>query len=151
MDTMLPFQRRFLQAALAATAALTALSVHAAPPLNISTDPLGTSTTSVNPNVMPILDDSGSMLSDFLPDYVIDDNSGGQTAACADASDDGGGIADAPDACVAGDPPFASSDFNGIYYNPNTLYRPGANADGTDMASMTAANTLNWTKVLTDP
>src|SRR4026209_666421 len=151
MDTMLPFQRRFLQAALAATAALTALSVHSAPPLNISPDPLGTSTTSVNPNVMLILADSGSMLSDYLPDYVNDDNGTGTTAGCADAADDGSGLTGSPDAGVGGDPPFASSDFNGIYYNPTVLYRPGAKADGTDMMSMTSANTVGWTKVLTDP
>jgi type IV pilus assembly protein PilY1 len=151
MNTMPIFRRHFLQAAFAATAALSASSALSAPPLNISTDPLGTSTTSVTPNVMLILDDSGSMLSDFLPDYVNDDNGTGTTAACADAGDDGSGLTDSPDPCVQGDPPFASPDFNGVYYNPNVLYRPGANADGTDMTSQTAANTANWTKVLTDP
>ena len=151
MDTMPIFRRRFLRAAFAATAALSASSALAAPPLNIATDPLGTSTTSVNPNVMLILDDSGSMLSDYLPDYVNDGNGTGTTAACADAGDDGNGLTDSPDPCVQGDPPFASPDFNGVYYNPNVFYRPGANADGTDMTSMTAASTANWTKVLTDP
>jgi type IV pilus assembly protein PilY1 len=151
MDTMALFQRRFLQAALATAAALAALPAQSAPPLAISTDPLGSSTTSINPNIMLILDDSGSMASDFLPDYVIDDNGTGTTAACADAGDDGSGITDSPDPCINGDPPFASSDFNGIYYNPKIFYRPGANADGTDMTSMTAANTTNWTKVATDP
>ena len=151
MDTMALFQRRFLQAAFAVAAAFPALQAHSAPPLVISADPLGTSTTSITPNVMLILDDSGSMASDYLPDYVNDSNGTGTTAACADAADDGGGISDTPDPCVAGDPPYSSSDFNGVYYNPNTLYRPGANADGTDMTAMTAANTLNWTKVLTDP
>jgi type IV pilus assembly protein PilY1 len=151
MDTMPIFRRRFLRAAFAATVALSASSALAAPPLNIATDPLGTSTTSVNPNVMLILDDSGSMLSDYLPDYVNDGNGTGTTAACADAGDDGNGLTDSPDPCVQGDPPFASPDFNGVYYNPNVFYRPGANADGTDMTSMTAASTANWTKVLTDP
>ena len=151
MDTMALFQRRFLQAALATAAALAALPAQSAPPLSISSDPLGSSTTSINPNIMLILDDSGSMASDFLPDYVVDDNGTGTTAACADAGDDGSGITDNPDPCINGDPPFASSDFNGIYYNPNIFYRPGANADGTDMNSMTSANTLGWTKVPTDP
>src|SRR5512145_473243 len=151
MDTMALFRRRFLQAALAA-AALSALAARAAPPLNISPDPLGTSTTSVNPNVMMILDDSGSMLSDYMPDYVNDSHSPPTTTAgCADAADDNGNITDSPDACVPGDPPFASPDFNGIYYNPSAFYRPGANPDGTDKTSMTAAATANWTKVLTDP
>jgi type IV pilus assembly protein PilY1 len=150
MDTMALFQRRFLQAAFAA-AALAAFPAQSAPPLVISPDPLGSSTTSINPNIMLILDDSGSMASDYLPDYVNDGNGTGTTAACADAGDDGSGITDTPDACVMGDPPYNSPDFNGVYYNPNIVYRPGANADGTDMTSMTAANTLNWTKVQTDP
>ena len=79
MDTMALFQRRFLQAALATAAALVALPAQSAPPLTVSTDPLGSSTTSINPNVMLILDDSGSMASDFLPDYVVDDNGTGST------------------------------------------------------------------------
>jgi len=151
MDTMALFQRRFLQAAFAASAAITTLPAESAPPLVVSPDPMQTSTTSINPNIMLILDDSGSMGSDYLPDYVNDDNGTGTTAACADAGDDGSGITDSPDPCVLGDPPYASADFNGVYYNPNIYYRPGANADGTDMTSMTAANTLNYTKVLTDP
>jgi len=151
MDTMALFQRRFLQAAFAASAAIATLPAESAPPLVVSPDPMQTSTTSINPNIMLILDDSGSMGSDYLPDYVNDDNGTGTTAACADAGDDGSGITDSPDPCVLGDPPYASADFNGVYYNPNIYYRPGANADGTDMTSMTAANTLNYTKVLTDP
>ena len=151
MDTMTLFQRRFIQAAFATAAALAALPAQSAPPLVISPDPLGSSTTSINPNIMLILDDSGSMASDYLPDYVNDGNGTGTTAACADAGDDGSGITDSPDACVMGDPPYNSADFNGVYYNPGIYYRPGANADGTDMTSMTAANTLNWTKVPTDP
>ena len=155
MDTMALFQRRFIHAAFATAAALAALPAQSAPPLAIATDPLGSSTTSINPNVMLILDDSGSMGWDFLPDYITDDNGGSgataTTAACADAGDDGNGITDNPDPCINGDPPFASPDFNGIYYNPNIYYRPGANADGTDMTNMTAANTTNWTKVPTDP
>src|SRR5262245_22695539 len=151
MDTMALFQRRFLQSAFAAAAALAAPAL-SAPPLVISPDPLQTATTSINPNVMLILDDSGSMLSDYMPDYVVDDhNPTATTAACADAADDNGNLDNTPDACVAGDPPFNSADFNGIYYNPKVFYRPGANPDGTDMKSMTAANTANWTKVNTDP
>jgi type IV pilus assembly protein PilY1 len=164
METKPIFRQRFLQAAFAATAALSASSALSAPPLNISSDPLGTSTTSVTPNVMLILDDSGSMLSEYLPDYVNDDSyprqntSQGMTGACADAYDildnnvdANNSLADPPAPCLPGDPPFASPDFNGVYYNPNVFYRPGVNADGTDMTPQTAANTTNWTKVLTDP
>jgi len=155
MDTMGLFQRRFIQAAFATAAALTALPAQSAPPLVISPDPLGSSTTSINPNIMVILDDSGSMASDYLPDYVNDSNSGSgataTTAACADAGDSNNVITDPPNPCVFGDPPYNSPDFNGVYYNPGISYRPGANADGTDMTSMTSANTTGWTKVQTDP
>jgi type IV pilus assembly protein PilY1 len=153
MDTMPLFRRRFFQAAVAA-AALAAPVAHPAPPVTISTEPLATSAVSITPNVMLILDDSGSMLRDHMPDYVTEDGSG---AACADHGDDSGSgatfgrINDTVEGCVFGDPPYNSPDFNGIYYNPSIWYRPGANADGTERVSMTAANTTNWTKVLTDP
>jgi type IV pilus assembly protein PilY1 len=150
MDTMALFRRRFFQATVAA-AALAAPVAHPAPPLTISTEPLATSAVSITPNVMLILDDSGSMLRDHMPDYVVDD---GSSAACADHGDDNGAdgrINDTFEGCVFGDPPYNSPDLNGIYYNPAIWYRPGANADGTEKTSMTAASTANWTKVLTDP
>jgi len=61
--------------ALAGAAALPA----AAQQLNISTDPLGTGVSSIKPNVMFILDDSGSMNSDYMPDYVNDSHNTGGT------------------------------------------------------------------------
>src|SRR4026207_380718 len=109
MDTMALFQRRFLQAAFATAAALAALPAQSAPPLVISTDPLGSSTTSINPNVMLIPDASRGMASDFMPAYITDDSGTGSTAACADAGDDGSGITDGPDPCINVDPPFASA------------------------------------------
>jgi type IV pilus assembly protein PilY1 len=153
MKTVPLLQRRFVQAALAAAAVLTsALPAQSAPPLNIATDPLGTATSSINPNVMLLFDDSGSMAWDYMPDYVNDsDLPPVITAACADAADDGGGISGTPDACVMGDPPYNSPDFNGIYYNPNIYYRPGVKSDGTDKTSMTAGATSNWTAVPSDP
>jgi type IV pilus assembly protein PilY1 len=128
--------------------------------LNISTDPLGTGASSIKPNVMFILDDSGSMASDYMPDYVNDShNTGGTpptTAACFDTGDDGdgsgGGTIDGnPNACILGDPPFNSPDFNTIYYNPDIRYRPALNDDGTEMPNQDAATTSNWTAVNTNP
>lgn len=128
--------------------------------LTIATDPLGTGTTSIKPNVMFILDDSGSMGSSFMPDEVIDshsppssngDNNFG-TASCFDAGDDSAGtISGDPDACVFGDPPFNSPEINTIYYNPDIRYRPAVNADGTEMIPQTSANTAGWTTVLSNP
>jgi type IV pilus assembly protein PilY1 len=169
MDTMALFRQRFIQAAVVA-AALCAPAAQAAPTLSIPPDPLATPSTSIQPNVMLILDDSGSMGGDILPDYITDNNdtasiSGSHprpnsTAACADAGDDddliqmnytfSGSNNKLPDPCVFGDPPYNSPDFNGVYYNPEIYYRPAANADGTDKTSMTAANTSSWTKVPTD-
>ena len=126
--------------------------------LTISTDPLGTGASSIKPNVMFILDDSGSMASDYMPDYVNDGhNPPGTTAACFDSGDDNDGTGGAgtingnSDACIFGDPPFNSPDLNTIYYNPDLRYRPAVNWDGTEMQSQDATATSNWTAVRSDP
>ena len=106
--------------------------------LTIANEPLGTATTSIVPNVMFILDNSGSMTREFMPDYVEDSHnpSNGVTAACFDAGDDSSGtINGSPDACRVGDPPFMSPDFNTIYYNPGLQYRPALDYDGSQKTS----------------
>jgi len=62
---------------------------------DISNVPL-TTATGVKPNLMYILDDSGSMMGDSIPDYAW---SGGPAA-------------------------MTSSAWNFLYYNPATTYRP---------------------------
>jgi type IV pilus assembly protein PilY1 len=139
--------------ALAGAAALPA----SAQQLNISTDPLGTGVSSIKPNVMFILDDSGSMGSDYMPDYVNDSqNVPNTTAGCFDHGDDGDGsgggtINGNPNACILGDPPYNSADFNTIYYNPDLRYRPALNDDGTEMLLQDSATTTGWTAVRTNP
>jgi type IV pilus assembly protein PilY1 len=139
---------------------------------DIANEPLSQAASGVRPNVMFILDDSGSMDWDFSPDYVNDDQPSGstpsRTAACFDSADTGSGddfnnsgsnnfddgsglITGRPDHCIPGDPPFMSPDFNKQYYNPTIWYRPGVNADGSDRTNMDAANTSSWTAVPTDP
>ena len=90
---------------------------------DIANQPLAQAATGVQPNIMYLLDTSGSMAWDYLPDYVNDGQSSSTTAACYDAGDDNdpatGLISGNPDACIAGDPPFMSSDFNKVYYNPS--------------------------------
>src|SRR5262245_9383033 len=129
-------------------------------------EPLGTSSSSVKPNVMFILDDSGSMASEFMPDYVPDQQPRGAgpsvTSACFDSGDGGnyssntefddseGRIDGVPDACEVGDPPYMSPDFNTIYYNPAIPYRPAVNFDVTPKPSQDATETSNWTLVRTD-
>jgi type IV pilus assembly protein PilY1 len=123
---------------------------------DIANEPLTQAASGVRPNIMFILDDSGSMDWDFSPDYVDDSQGSGSTpnttAGCFDSgNDDSGAITGTPDACRAGDPPYMSPDFNKQYYNPAIWYRPGVNADGTDRTNMNAASTANWTAVPTDP
>jgi type IV pilus assembly protein PilY1 len=114
--------------------------------------------------VMFLLDDSGSMYREFMPEYVVAPTPTAPfslgvlipgTAACFDNGDTGdgeaaGNIAGAINACRPGDPPYNSPDFNTIYYNPAIFYRPALNYDGTQMPSQDALNTADWTKVRTD-
>jgi type IV pilus assembly protein PilY1 len=86
----------------------------------------------VKPNLMFILDASGSMDRDYMPDSVNGD------PACKDT---GGSLQN----CNFADPPYNSSTFNGIYYDPATTYTPAVNFDGTSRTSYTA-----WTAVPND-
>jgi len=134
-------------------AALGASLVFAAPalaaPTDISTQPLAQPAASVPPNIMLLLDDSGSMIQQYTPDY-LGRYFGGSNALCLDAKDDNGTIDTNLDNCEAGDPPLMTADLNTQYYNPDIRYYPGVNYDGSSMQSMNAANTANWTAVPTD-
>jgi len=153
---------------------LAGLLIAAWPALGANTDianePLTQAASGVRPNIMFILDDSGSMAWDYSPDYVDDDQPSGSspstTAACFDAGDRGpstgfgrsddfdtsnSSILGRPDHCIVGDPPFMSPDFNKQYYNPAIYYRPAIDKNGVEMNSMTSANTSTWTAVPTDP
>lgn len=99
----------------------------------LASSPLVTSsTTSVLPNIMFILDDSGSMDWDYMPDWANDN-----------------GYASRPEF-------FANAGFNGLAYDPATTYSPPTKykADGTldttTYPSNTSAVTDGWTKVLND-
>ena len=125
--------------------------------VTISNEPLAQPATAVKPNIMFTLDDSGSMGWDFTPDYVNDSQSGSATASCFSPGDGNSGlISGTPAACVFGDPPYMSPDFNTQYYNPEIYYRPAVNYgspsyDGRDMASQNSANTSAWTAVKSNP
>ena len=93
--------------ALAASLALPFASLAAS--VALATSPLATSTTStVLPNLMFMLDDSGSMDWDYMPD---------------DAKN------------FAGKYGFNSSHCNGVYYNPNITYTPPVDSDGVSYAN----------------
>ena len=131
--------------------------------VDIASEPLSTGVSGVKPNIMFVLDDSGSMAWDYLPDHVNDTNpsTNSTTAACFDSGDGNafsgtdnddatGSISGRRDACQIGDPPYMSASYNLAYYNPSISYRPAVNADGSAKTVMNAANTSNWTAVLTD-
>lgn len=147
---------RFSRSGFAIAGAFGVMQCAIAANTDIANEPLSQAASGVRPNIMFILDSSGSMAQDYTPDWVNDSQGSGSTpsttAACFDSGDDDSGlITGTPDACNVGDPPFMSSDMNTQYYNPGIYYRPGVNSDGSDMTIMNSANTSAWTKVQTDP
>ena len=131
-----------------AAAVLLALPAHAQV-TDINNEPLAQPASSVKPNVMLILDDSGSMEQQYTPDY-LGRRFGGGNALCFDARDDDGSITTSLDNCEPGDPPLMSPEINTQYYNPEIRYFPAVDFDGTARSSMNSANTAAWTKVPTD-
>ena len=132
---------------LASTFALNALAVVT----DISTDPLNTysapSSTDVKPNVLFVLDDSGSMGWDFMPDWACASNSV-TNSSCNSTGED--------PSSTRLESLFRNSAYNGVYYNPATTYVTPVlyNADGslntTTYPSQTSANTAAWTAVKND-
>jgi len=140
--------RRILAVAFSASLALPgALYAQAT---DIADGPLAQPASSVKPNMLLILDDSGSMARQFTPDYVSSNSNAGTVANCFDSKDISGDIVETPQDCFAGDPPSMSPDFNTQYYNPEIRYFPAVNHDGTSKGDMTAGATSNWTVVPTD-
>jgi len=123
---------------------------------DIATAPLVTSATmTVKPNLLFVLDDSGSMDWDYLPDWANDNfcrnTSGGAfTGACCrnssgSSTSNSCWTGSAPFGSYRGHPPYLSGSFNGVYYNPAITYTPPLNADGSSKASQTS-----WTSVKDD-
>lgn len=159
--------KKLLLALAAASGILPLLS--AAAPTGIHNEPLANAAAAPSPNVMFILDDSGSMMWQHSPDYTTDYemfNTNGTVASaakypiCFDYKDGDNTITTTPNngsaanaglkSCALGDPPLMSAQYNKQYYDPTIRYRPAVNYDGTERMSMTAANTTNWTAVPTD-
>ncbi|WP_017762204.1 pilus assembly protein [Pseudacidovorax intermedius] len=89
---------------------------------DLATAPLETSSaTLVKPNILYVLDNSGSMVWDFMPDWAGD--------------------------YAGNDSLVRNSRFNGVYYDPAITYSPPLYYDGSSYPSMTAANTSSWTRV----
>ena len=148
-----PVKRCFLNLLACASLAVPVPSFAAL--VNLATAPLANSTTtSVIPNLLFILDTSGSMGQDFTPDYMSEFNllsapwtqNGSWNSPdatqknCRDSADDNGGVSTALSdfkTCVLGDVPFMAAAMNTQYYNPAIRYRPGVKADGTEYPSQT--------------
>ncbi|MFN9488352.1 MAG: pilus assembly protein [Betaproteobacteria bacterium] len=134
---------RQLQAAIPALAMLgAALGAHAAA-TDIASGPLGQPATSVKPNVLLILDDSGSMSLQYTPDNI---------PSCLSSRDLGFAAVPPvnPLSCLSFEPPSRSAQLNTQYYNPRIRYFPAVNYDGSSKGEMNAAATSNWTAVPTD-
>lgn len=147
--------RNRIACALAGMLAACAPFAGLAAPTDIAQAPLGTApTVTVLPNLMYILDDSGSMARDHMPDQVNDSTS---CKNCSTSTCSVGGRS-----CSAGHPPYYASAFNTVYYNPQVTYRPGVNSVGASLgnASPTAARNdpyisgsgtrnlvTNWTEI----
>ena len=108
--------------------------------LELANLPLTTSSaTSMRPNILFVLDDSGSMGWNYMPDYVNDGlckTSTGWGAVCGDA-----------------DPPYFSTGFNAVYYNPSFVYKPPVNADGTSRPDQfrLSGSVRRWDQIQSDP
>lgn len=136
-----------------------------APPVEPSQNPLETSNAlNVKPNLMFILDNSGSMLQDYLGDEILYQSNcktslGFFSRNCA-SNDLGLGNSDITRSTEIGDPsngtapdtPFFAYMFNKSYYNPNITYTPGVDWQGNSLGnqSFTSASKniyQNTTKV----
>lgn len=96
---------------------------------DIATQPLTNSlSTQVKPNIMFIVDDSGSMASRFMPEEVDGakiDKARCNNSGCSSTTTNG----------IEGNPPWYASQFNSIYYNPRITYFPAIQSTGTLMPS----------------
>jgi type IV pilus assembly protein PilY1 len=103
---------------------------------DISPIPLGTrSGDNIAPNLMFVLDDSGSMARNYLPDQMdtsicksCDSSTCNRTGvSCVNPEGTGGNYVDDLRLRNSGLPPFNAPQFNTIFYNPAIAYLPGVN------------------------
>jgi type IV pilus assembly protein PilY1 len=133
-----------------------------------------------HPNIVFTLDDSTSMMLEFLPDYVVVDSlTNAATSYCRSSTGlqacGSVGSATIPQYDYAtwmtgavgavgsfpypsgygnssyGPPVVMASAFNAMFYNPGVTYTAPLKYDGTSYNDMNATNTTNWTKVPADP
>lgn len=118
----------------------TAYAASVTNPLDFATVPLANSPTiKIQPNLLFVLDDSGSMGFNYLPDWADDLICKNITAGSFNL------------ACV-NQPPFRSSDFNAIYYNPAIVYAPAVSGSGgkVNTSGDSKGSQTTWTSVKND-
>ncbi len=95
---------------------------------DVSPVPLGSSSTAlVKPNILFVLDDSGSMSWSYMPDAVFDSPPTGDPLGWIGLTDKVG---------------YRNHLCNTVYYNPNTKYLPPRKADGTSYPDASFTNAL---------
>ncbi|HRE13209.1 MAG TPA: PilC/PilY family type IV pilus protein [Usitatibacteraceae bacterium] len=159
-----PFVRRFAAAALVAAAAILPARVAVAEIADLAQVPLANSPSdAVLPNLMYILDDSGSMAWNYMPDQIFRTSSGdvlknckrctstscsgpGGTGTngfqCGNTQDDPD-VADNTAPADYGEAPFYAALFNKIWYNPDITYTPGLDSTGTSLGNANPNNASN--------
>lgn len=109
---------------------IAALQPAGAGPTELADIPLANATTtSILPNIMLDLDNSGSMVFPYMPDYVRFQSTLTFNAACRGPNSNNTLVV-----CETGDAPYFASGFNSIYYNPAIRYVWPVKADGTRKA-----------------
>jgi type IV pilus assembly protein PilY1 len=172
MSTAQHFTRSAVAKAVLALYAVTHSPLVKPAPTVVHTEPLATAGNSVPPNLMFILDDSGSMQQDYTPDYINDalcrdawedirQNPSGTDASLSHSSADSRDDNSQLDTCQRGDPLFSAYQTNTQWYNPSFTYLPGYDPSLTPPAAlpqylsksnMTNYNTAaRWAIVQNDP
>lgn len=131
---------------------------------DISSSPLEVGGTGVvQPNVMLLFDDSGSMAWDYMPDWL----SGNFATYCVNKpyinNGNGNGSSQSTNPCPTpsgtstigepGDPPYYAYRVNGIYYNPNQYYQTPVDTVGLQWPATGAKypSYTTWTAVPSNP
>ena len=155
-----PFMRysRLAAALMVGAAAGLASAPAAADITDISQTPLASaSNLAVLPNILFLLDDSGSMTFDTLPDHTERNQQGTErryfqnNAVCKPkgilTTSSTASLNGLPAThCDRTEPPFGAVEHNGMYYNPQQTYRPAMRHDGTSYPKQTS-----WSSVSCDP
>jgi type IV pilus assembly protein PilY1 len=133
-QTILTRIRNFTLAALVGLGSQAAIAQLA----NLADVPLADApSTAVLPNLMYILDDSGSMDWTYMPDNVQNMASGASLYNCKSCTSST--CTYAKDQCMPasdyGEAPYYTFLFNQIYYNPNIYYSPGVTSAGVSLGN----------------